>query len=110
GTGLALLQTASNPYAAIIGPIESAAMRISIMGICNKVGGILAGLIFGYIALSDADTLVASLSTMDAVTKDATLDELAGRVIVPYIIMSGILVLLAIGILYSGLPDIDDNV
>src|SRR5689334_13032072 len=52
GTGLALLQTASNPYVSIIGPIESAAMRISIMGICNKVAGILAGLIFGYVALS----------------------------------------------------------
>jgi MFS transporter, FHS family, L-fucose permease len=57
GSGLALLQTASNPYASILGPIESAAMRISIMGICNKVAGILAGLIFGYIALSDADAL-----------------------------------------------------
>src|SRR6187551_440465 len=33
GTGLALLQTASNPYVSIIGPIESAATRISIMGI-----------------------------------------------------------------------------
>jgi FHS family L-fucose permease-like MFS transporter len=110
GTGLALLQTASNPYAAIIGPIESAAMRISILGICNKVAGILAGLIFGYIALSDADTLVASLATMDPITKEATLNELAGRVVVPYMVMSGILVLLAVGILFSGLPDIDDNV
>src|SRR5690606_351366 len=49
GSGLALLQTASNPYVSIIGPIESAATRISIMGISNKVAGILAGLIFGYI-------------------------------------------------------------
>jgi FHS family L-fucose permease-like MFS transporter len=108
GTGLALLQTASNPYAAIIGPIESAAMRISIMGICNKVAGILATLIFGYIALSDADTLVASLATMDPATKAATLNELAGRVVVPYLVMAGILIFLAIGILYSGLPDMDD--
>ena len=109
GTGLALLQTASNPYATIIGPIESAAMRISILGICNKVAGILAGLIFGYIALNDADSLIAALQTMDAVTKEATLSELAGRVIIPYIIISGTLVLLAIGVLFSGLPDLDDN-
>ena len=109
GTGLALLQTASNPYAAIIGPIESAAMRISILGICNKVAGILAGLIFGYIALNDADTLIANLQTMDAATKESTLNELAGRVIIPYIIISGTLVLLAIGVLFSGLPDMDDN-
>lgn len=37
GAGLAILQTASNPYISIIGPIDSAARRISIMGICNKV-------------------------------------------------------------------------
>ncbi len=109
GTGLALLQTASNPYATIIGPIESAATRISIMGICNKVAGILAGLIFGYIALSDADALELSLKTMDEATKNATLDELAQRVVVPYMIIAGVLVFLSIAILFSALPDIDDG-
>jgi len=109
GTGLALLQTASNPYATIIGPIESAATRISIMGICNKVAGIIAGLIFGYIALNDADALEASLKTMDVATKNATLDELASRVVVPYMIIAGVLVFLAIAILFSTLPDIDDS-
>ena len=109
GTGLALLQTASNPYASIIGPIESAASRISILGICNKVAGIIAGLIFGYIALNDADALIANLQTMDAAAKEVALTELASRVIVPYIIIAGTLVLLAIGVLFSGLPDIDDG-
>ena len=109
GTGLALLQTASNPYISIIGPIESAANRISIMGICNKIAGILAGLIFGYIALKDADAVEQSLLTMDAVAKDALLDELASRVIVPYIIIAGVLVVLAIAIMFSGLPDIKDD-
>ncbi len=109
GTGMALLQTASNPYVSIIGPIESAAMRISIMGISNKVAGILAGLIFGYIALNDAGVLEASLLTMDAATKEATLNELASRVIVPYMIIAGALVALAIAILFSGLPDIRED-
>lgn len=109
GTGLALLQTASNPYATILGPIESAATRISIMGICNKVAGIIAGLIFGYIALNDADALEASLKTMDQAAKNATLDELASRVILPYMIIAGVLVILAIAILFSTLPDIDDS-
>lgn len=109
GTGLALLQTASNPYVSIIGPIESAAKRISIMGICNKVAGILAGLIFGYIALKDADALEAKLATMDAVTKDATLDELASRVIIPYVIIAGVLIATAIAILFSSLPDMKDD-
>jgi glucose/galactose transporter len=109
GTGLALLQTASNPYISIIGPIESAATRISIMGICNKFAGILAGLIFGAIALNDADALVQSLRSMDEVAKNATLDELAGRVIMPYAILASVLIVLAVAILFSGLPDLKDD-
>jgi FHS family L-fucose permease-like MFS transporter len=109
GTGLALLQTASNPYVSIIGPIESAATRISIMGISNKIAGILAGLIFGYIALNDADVLEKSLQTMDMAAREAKLDELASRVIIPYVIIAAVLVVLAIAILFSSLPDIKDT-
>lgn len=109
GTGSALLQTAVNPYASIIGPIESAATRISIMGVSNKLAGILAGLIFGAIALNDADAVVQSLKTMDEVAKNARLDELASRVIIPYFIIAGVLVVLAIAILLSGLPDIKED-
>ncbi|MEY3404867.1 MAG: glucose/galactose transporter [Bacteroidota bacterium] len=109
GTGLALLQTASNPYVSIIGPIESAASRISIMGISNKFAGIIAGLIFGAIALSDVDGLEARLATMDAATKAAELDALAARVINPYIIITVVLVILGIGVLFSPLPDINDE-
>lgn len=109
GTGSALLQTAQNPYVSIIGPIESAGSRISMMGICNKVAGILAGLIFGAIALSNTDTLVENLKTMDEVAKAATLDELASRVIVPYMIIAGVLIALALAIMMSSLPEIEDE-
>ena len=47
GAGMTLLQTASNPYITILGPIESAAKRIAIMGIANKVAGALGSVIFG---------------------------------------------------------------
>lgn len=109
GTGLALLQTASNPYVSIIGPIESAAMRISIMGICNKVAGILAGLIFGYIALKDADVFEKNLHAMSESDQTAALSELASRVIMPYAIIGTVLLFLAVAILFSTLPDIHDE-
>ena len=109
GTGSALLQTAQNPYVSIIGPIESAGSRISMMGICNKVAGILAGLIFGAIALKNTDTLVENLKTMDEVTKEGTLNELASRVILPYAMIAAVLVILAIAIMFSNLPDIQDG-
>lgn len=106
GTGLSLLQTASNPYATILGPIESAAKRISFMGICNKVAGALAPLILGSIILKDIDSLQAKLATMDAVAKEAELNTLAQTVIMPYVVIAIVLVLLAIGIYFSKLPEI----
>ncbi|MEO8471752.1 MAG: sugar MFS transporter [Chryseolinea sp.] len=109
GGGSALLQTAVNPYAAIIGPIESAATRISIMGVANKIAGGLAVFIFGTIALKDADAVVLSLQSMDSIAKAAKLDELASRVILPYMIIAGVLVTLSISIMFSGLPDIKDD-
>jgi len=107
GSGLALLQTASNPYITIIGPIESAAKRISIMGICNKVAGVLAPIILGAIALKDADAIKERIIHMDNAQKAAELDLLAARVIVPYIAIVVVLCILAILISYSGLPEID---
>jgi FHS family L-fucose permease-like MFS transporter len=107
GTGLSVLQTASNPYITVIGPIESAARRISIMGICNKVAGVLAPLILGAIILSDADELENKLSLMNEAGKTAILNELASRVIAPYIVMSVVLVGLALMIRFSPLPEID---
>ena len=109
GTGLAILQTAANPYITILGPRESAAKRISIMGICNKVAGALAPIILGAIALKNADELVERVATMDVVQKAAELNELATRVITPYLVMMAVLIMLAIMIYYSSLPEVDTD-
>jgi glucose/galactose transporter len=109
GTGLALLQTASNPYITIIGPRESAARRISIMGICNKGAGAMAPIILGAITLKNADALKKSLVNMNAAQKAVQLNELASRVIVPYIFIIGVLILLSVLIYFSGLPEIDTD-
>lgn len=109
GTGLALLQTAANPFVSVIGPIESAASRISVMGICNKVAGIIAGIVFGNIALKDADALIEKLKQVDLTTKNEMLTELSNRVVVPYGIIAVALLLLALGVWYSALPDINDQ-
>ena len=109
GTGLALLQTAVNPYITIIGPRESAATRISIMGICNKVAGAIAPLILAYFILNDGDAFVANLATLTDSDKVAALDGLARRVISPYIVMSIILALLGIGVKFSPLPAVEEE-
>lgn len=107
GTGLALLQTASNPYVTILGPQASAAKRISIMGVCNKVAGAIAPIILGAVALKNADGLLAQLKYISATEKVIQLNALAQRVITPYIIMTLVLIALAVLIYFSGLPEID---
>ncbi|MEY1639699.1 sugar MFS transporter [Tenuifilum osseticum] len=113
GAGLAVLQTAANPYITIIGPRESAARRISIMGICNKLAGAIAPLILAYYILNDGDAFVKSLEGMDSIARAAALDGLAHRVIGPYLVMTSILVFLGIAVRYAPLPDVeteDDSV
>ncbi len=110
GTGLAILQTAANPYITILGPIESAAQRISIMGICNKSAGMIATFLFGMMALKDGDALLAKLNALDVIQKATALDALAARIIIPYIGMAAILVLVGILVKISGLPELDPDV
>lgn len=108
GTGLTLLQTAVNPYITIIGPRESAAKRISIMGICNKFAGAIAPIILATFILKDSDVIEGKLAAaIDAASRAALLDELAQRVIGPYIVMAIILVLLGLFLLFVNLPDVD---
>lgn len=110
GMGLSLLQTASNPYISVIGPLESAAKRISIMGICNKVAGAISPLILGAIVLRGASEIEAKIqAATDSVQRTLLLEELSNRVILPYAIMAGVLVFLAILIRYSSLPEINSS-
>jgi FHS family L-fucose permease-like MFS transporter len=110
GMGLALLQTASNPYISIIGPIESAAQRISIMGICNKTAGALSPLILGAVVLKNASALEAKIDhAVSPAEKESLLNELARRVTMPYVVMTILLFLLAIMIGKSSLPEIDTD-
>lgn len=109
GAGLAVLQTASNPYVTILGPIDSAAKRISIMGICNGVAGILAPAILGAVVLDNADDIQDRLRALTATEKTSVLNELAGKVIWPYLIITAALLLLSLLVYRSSLPEIDES-
>lgn len=106
GGGLALLQTAVNPYVSILGPIESAAQRIALMGICNKVAGILAPIVIGTLVLHGVGDLATQVEAADAAGKAALLDAFAAKIHLPYLVMAGVLVVVAIGILFSPLPEV----
>ncbi|WP_296385250.1 sugar MFS transporter [Winogradskyella sp.] len=107
GAGMTLLQTASNPYITILGPIESAAKRIAIMGIANKVAGGLGSVIFGAILLSGIDGMKDKLSTVDATEKANILNTMADSVVTPYIIMAIVLFILGVLIRKAPLPHVE---
>ena len=108
GAGLSVLQTAANPYITILGPKESAAQRISIMGICNKGAGILAPLLFAAVIFRATDTeLFKQLNSMGVEERNIQLDELIHRVIVPYTVVGTVLVGLGFLVRFSPLPEID---
>ncbi|PZX93493.1 glucose/galactose MFS transporter [Flavobacterium aquariorum] len=107
GTGLAVLQTAANPYVVVIGPRESAAARISILGTANKLAGFIAPLVLTTLVLSNmADYTSDKIATLDATAKSAALDSLALQLQTPYLYMGLIILVLAILVKFSPLPEI----
>ncbi|WP_297919246.1 sugar MFS transporter [Metallibacterium sp.] len=107
GAGLALLQTAVNPYISILGPIESAAQRIAVMGICNKGAGILAPFVIGTLVLNGINTFEARLHAADSIqARSALLDAFAAHIQMPYFVMAAVLVILALVVVRSPLPDV----
>ncbi|UXX77945.1 sugar MFS transporter [Reichenbachiella carrageenanivorans] len=107
GAGMTLLQTAVNPYITILGPMESAAKRISIMGICNKAAGAIGSVIFGTLLLSGINEKNEMLAAVGEAEKETLLNTMASGVVTPYIVMAAVLVVLALLIRVAPLPDIE---
>lgn len=107
GVGLSVLQTAANPYVTILGDKERAAQRFSIMGICNKFAGIVAPLLFAAVILKPEDQVfLESLKSMVGAEKEAGLSSLLQRVMLPYTVVSVVLIGLGLMIKFSPLPEI----
>ncbi|HKT32131.1 MAG TPA: sugar MFS transporter [Gammaproteobacteria bacterium] len=107
GAGLALLQTAANPYVSILGPIESAAQRIAVMGICNKGAGALAPIVIGALALHGIDKIEQRVKVAATpAVRDAVLNGFAAQMRWPYLAMAAILIVIAIWVMRSALPEI----
>jgi FHS family L-fucose permease-like MFS transporter len=106
GTGLALLQTATNPFITIIGPRESAAKRMAIMGICNKMAGVFSPLVLTALIMHGMDKFSESnLALLTFDQKEVLLNELASRIVGPYTAMALLLALFAVLVKFSSLPN-----
>ena len=108
GTGLAILQTAANPYVVVIGPRESAAARISVLGIANKLAGFVAPLILTALVLSNMQDFTAEkIAMLDSVSKTNALNSLALQLQTPYLYMGLTITVLALLVKLAPLPEID---
>lgn len=107
GAGLTILQVAVNPYVTLLGPQESAAKRISIMGLCNKFAGVIAPLIIGSILLKKSNVVgIEGLNSLPVLEKNHRLDTLGQSIVGPYLIIAIILAVLCVLLKYAKLPDI----
>jgi FHS family L-fucose permease-like MFS transporter len=106
-TGMTLMQTAINPFIVCIGARESAAMRISVMGLFNKGAGIVTPLIFSALILSGVSGYSdQAFAALDPAGRNLVRAELAGRLIFPYLAMAGGLLLIMVVVHFSSLPDL----
>lgn len=101
GAGQTLLQTAVNPYVVRLGPEESAAARVSVMGILNKGAGVIAPLVFTALILDSFKERVGTdLSQIQ-------IDEMANSLIYPYLGMAIFIGVLALAVKKSPLPELE---
>ncbi len=109
-SGMTLMQTAINPYIVCIGSRDSAAMRISIMGLFNKGAGIVVPLVFTALILSGIDKYSgAALAALDNSAREVLRTELSARLVVPYAIMAGGLLIFMAIIHFSSLPELKEE-
>lgn len=102
-SGMTLMQTAINPYIVCIGARESAAMRISIMGLFNKGAGVLVPVIFSSLVLTGMDSYSEqAFAALDAAGQAALRAQLAMRLVQPYALMG--LGLMAVAVLVALAP------
>ena len=103
GAGQTLLQTAVNPYVVRIGPEESAAARVSVMGILNKGAGVIAPIVFTALILSDFTGFVGKELTQ------SDIDAMANGLILPYLGMAIFIGVLGFAVTKMPLPELIDD-
>ncbi|MDG1996839.1 MAG: sugar MFS transporter [Emcibacteraceae bacterium] len=107
GTGLTILQTATNPYVIFLGPKETAARRIAIMGLINKVAGVVVPIAFAALVLSDVtDGSEYAILTMT----EAEVQEMSERLVKPYIAMAIVFAALIAMVFLSKLPSLSQDI
>ncbi|KQM97697.1 sugar MFS transporter [Sphingomonas sp. Leaf25] len=100
-SGITLLQVAANPYVAVIGPSATASSRLNLVQAMNSAGTMLAPLFGAYLILGRSKGGTAEAGTV--LTQAERMAD-AQSVILPYVLVTIVLVVLAVIIARFPLP------
>jgi FHS family L-fucose permease-like MFS transporter len=104
GAGVTGLQTAANPYIAILGPEHSAPVRLNLAQALNSLGGTIAPWVAGTFILTSAVLEPVKVAQETPEVQHAYQVSIAHTVRMPYIVIAFGLVILAIAIALTHLP------
>jgi FHS family L-fucose permease-like MFS transporter len=107
--GLAMLETAANPYATVLGPEDTATQRLNLAQSFNGLAVTVAPLIGGRFILSGKEYTDADLAKMSEEARNIYLQSEAASVKGPYIVIGSIILAVAVLFLLTKLPDIKEE-
>jgi MFS transporter, FHS family, L-fucose permease len=108
-SGLTFLETAANPYITVLGDSEGASQRLNLAQSFNGLAATIAPKIGGIFILSGVTINEATKSTMSASQINSLLDQEASTVKIPYLIIGIVVLLVAVMLYFSNLPEVEDN-
>ena len=106
-SGLSFLETASNPFVAQLGPPGTAAQRLNFAQAFNPLGSITGALIGTIYIFSGTELTGSQIAALEAAhTYSAYLRSETMRVVAPYMVLGGIVLLWALLIAITKFPKV----
>lgn len=106
GCGLTILETAANPYAAVLGDAKTASTRLNLAASFNGLAAMVAPIVGTLFILSGKEYTPEQLAAMPDTTRMAYLMEEAASVKMPYIVLGSVLVLIAVLFYFMHVPEV----
>src|SRR6266849_4479186 len=107
--GQGVLEVAANPYVTILGPPESSERRLNLAQSFNSVGALVTPIIGAAFILSGIEHSRPELQTMSPAALQGYRAAEASTVKVPYLVIAGLFLAVAVLIYFSNLPEIREE-
>lgn len=105
--GITVLQVAANPYVTILGPQETASSRLNLTQAFNTIGDVVAPYVGSVLILGGATAVAAIGPKLTGTALLANRVAQAASVKLPYLLLAGILIILALAIAFYRFPRLE---